>query len=161
MLKTIGVMTLALWSGLAVAQAAPQGNIVQTAEAAGSFKTLVAAVQAAGLADTLEGKGPYTVFAPTDEAFAKLPAGTVESLLKPENQAKLRSILLYHVVTGEVDAAQVMKMRSAKTLEGARVHISVSGGTVMVNNAKVVKADVHATNGVIHVIDTVLMPPSQ
>lgn len=161
MLKTIGVMTLALWSGLALAQTPAQGNIVQTAEAAGSFKTLVAAVQAAGLAGTLEGKGPYTVFAPTDDAFAKLPAGTVESLLKPENKAKLRAILLYHVVAGEVDASQVVKMHSAKTLEGGRVQISVSGGTVMVNNAKVVKADVHATNGVIHVIDTVLMPPSQ
>jgi uncharacterized surface protein with fasciclin (FAS1) repeats len=160
MLKTIGVLTLALWSGMAAAQSVPQADIVQTAVAAGSFRTLVAVVQAAGLAGTLEGKGPYTVFAPTDDAFAKLPAGTVDSLLKPENKEKLRAILLYHVVAGEVDASQVVKMHSAKTMEGARLHISANGGTVMVNNAKVVKADVHASNGVIHVIDTVLMPPN-
>ncbi|HEX4006757.1 MAG TPA: fasciclin domain-containing protein [Acidobacteriaceae bacterium] len=158
MLKTMGILALAVWAGAPTT--APQMNIVQTAVSAGSFKTLVAAVQVAGLETTLEGKGPYTVFAPTDEAFAKLPAGTVDSLLKPENKDKLRAILLYHVVPGNVDAAKVMHMTSAKTAEGASLSFKVSGGHVMVNDATVVKADVHASNGVIHVIDTVLMPPN-
>jgi uncharacterized surface protein with fasciclin (FAS1) repeats len=118
----------------------------------------VAALQAAGLADTLKGKGPFTVFAPTDEAFNKLPAGTVESLLKPENKEKLRAILLYHVVAGDVTAAQAMKLSSAKTLSGQELKLTVVGGTVMVNDARVVKADIVASNGVIHVIDTVLIP---
>jgi uncharacterized surface protein with fasciclin (FAS1) repeats len=133
-------------------------DIVDTAVAAGTFNTLATALQAAGLAETLKTKGPFTVFAPTDEAFSKLPAGTVESLLKPENKEKLKAILLYHVVAGDVTAAQVTKMSSAKTLEGQDVKITVTVGTVMVNNAKVIKADVFATNGVIHVIDTVLLP---
>ena len=133
-------------------------DIVDTAVAAGTFNTLATALQAAGLADTLKTKGPFTVFAPTDEAFSKLPAGTVESLLKPENKEKLKVILLYHVVAGDVTAAQVMKMSSAKTVEGQDVKITVTDGAVMVNNAKVIKADVLATNGVIHVIDTVLLP---
>ena len=135
-----------------------QQDIVDTAVAAGSFKTLATALQAAGLADTLKGKGPFTVFAPTDEAFRKLPAGTVESLLKPENRDKLKAILLYHVVSGDVTAAQVMKLSSAKTVNGQDVKITVNDGTVMVDDAKVVKADVLASNGVIHVIDTVLLP---
>ena len=133
-------------------------DIVDTAVAAGSFKTLATALQAAGLADTLKGKGPFTVFAPTDEAFSKLPAGTVESLLKPENKDKLKAILLYHVVSGDVTATQVVKLSSAKTVNGRDVKITVNDGTVMVDDAKVVKADVLASNGVIHVIDTVLLP---
>jgi uncharacterized surface protein with fasciclin (FAS1) repeats len=133
-------------------------DIVDTAVAAGSFKTLATALQAADLADTLKGKGPFTVFAPTDEAFSKLPAGTVESLLKPENKDKLKAILLYHVVSGDVAAAQVLKLSSAKTVNGRDVKITVNDGTVMVDDAKVVKPDVLASNGVIHVIDTVLLP---
>ena len=150
----LGVLTSALPS------VAASGNkdIVDTAVAAGSFKTLVAAVQAAGLADTLKGPGPYTVFAPTDDAFKKLPAGTVDNLLKPENKEKLKAILLYHVVAGNVTAAQAMKMSSAKTVNGQELTITTSGSTVMINDAKVVKADIQASNGVIHVIDTVLLP---
>jgi uncharacterized surface protein with fasciclin (FAS1) repeats len=149
-------------SVLAVAIPASAGSatkdIVDTAVAAGSFHTLATALQAAGLVETLKGKGPYTVFAPTDEAFAKLPAGTVETLLKPENKEKLKSILLYHVVSGDVTAKQVMSLSSAKTVEGQNVSIRSASGTVMVNDAKVIKADVMASNGVIHVIDTVLLP---
>jgi transforming growth factor-beta-induced protein len=133
-------------------------DIVDTAVAAGNFKTLAAALQAAGLIDTLKTDGPFTVFAPTDEAFSKLPPGALDSLLKPESKEKLRAILLYHVVSGKVTAKQVMKMSSAKTLNGQSVSISVHDGTVMVNNAKVVKADIAASNGVIHVIDAVLLP---
>ena len=131
-------------------------DIVDTAVAAGSFNTLVAAVKAAGLVDTLKGPGPFTVFAPTDEAFAKLPAGTVEGLLK--DPAKLKKILLYHVVSGKVMAADVVKMKMAKTVEGSSAKIMVKGDTVMLNNAKVVKTDIACDNGVIHVIDTVIMP---
>lgn len=133
-------------------------DIVDTAVAAGQFNTLAKALQAAGLVETLKGKGPFTVFAPTDEAFAKLPAGTVDDLLKPENKEKLTAILTYHVVPGDLTAAKVMKMTSAKTVNGKALSIKVENGTVMVNNAKVVKADVKASNGVIHVIDTVLLP---
>src|SRR5450432_3975800 len=133
-------------------------DIGDTAVAAGSFKTLVAALQAAGLVDTLKGEGPFTVFAPTDEAFAKLPAGTVDELLKPENKDKLAAILTYHVVAGKVLAAQVMKINSAKTVNGQSLAISSNGGTVMVDGAKVIKADIMCSNGVIHVIDSVLMP---
>ena len=136
----------------------PTKDIVDTAVAAGSFKTLVAALQAAGLVDTLKGKGPFTVFAPTDEAFAKLPPGTVEDLLKPENKAKLVSILTYHVVPGEVLSSQVIKMNSAKTVNGENLTIKVEDGTVMVDNAKVIKADILCSNGVIHVIDSVVLP---
>ena len=141
----------------AVAGAAKK-DIVDTAVAAGSFKTLATALQAAGLVDTLKGKGPFTVFAPTDEAFSKLPAGTIESLLKPENKEKLKAILLYHVVSGDVTAAQVVKLSSAKTINGQNLKLAVKDGTVMVNDATVVKTDVLASNGVIHVIDTVLLP---
>jgi uncharacterized surface protein with fasciclin (FAS1) repeats len=133
-------------------------DIVDTAVAAGSFKTLAAALQAAGLVDTLKGKGPFTVFAPTDDAFAKLPAGTVDELLKPENKQKLIAILTYHVVPGKVTAAQAMKVNSAKTVNGESLNISTQGGTVMINDATVTKADIMCSNGVIHVIDTVLMP---
>jgi uncharacterized surface protein with fasciclin (FAS1) repeats len=148
------VATLAL---SAPARAADK-DIVDTAVAAGSFKTLAAALQAAGLVDTLKGEGPFTVFAPTDEAFAKLPAGTVDTLLKPENKAKLVSILTYHVVPGKVMAADVMKMKTAKTLQGGSLKIAGANGTVMIDRATVAKADIAASNGVIHVIDTVLMP---
>jgi uncharacterized surface protein with fasciclin (FAS1) repeats len=140
------------------AEKAPPRDIVDTAVAAGSFNTLAAALKAADLIGTLKGPGPFTVFAPTDAAFAKLPAGTVEDLLKPENKAKLVSILTYHVVAGSVSSAQVVKMTSAKTVEGRSVKISTKDGSVMIDNAKVVKADVMASNGVIHVIDTVLLP---
>jgi uncharacterized surface protein with fasciclin (FAS1) repeats len=131
-------------------------NIVQTAVAAGQFKTLASLLQKAGLAMTLEGKGPYTVFAPTDAAFAKVPKATLTALGK--NKAKLRAVLLYHVVAGRVTAAQAMKLHSAKTLEGKSLPISVSGGKVMVGGATVVKANVQASNGVIHVINKVLIP---
>ena len=142
---------------LAVASNASAADLVDTA-VAGHFNTLVAAVKAAGLVDTLKGPGPFTVFAPTDEAFAKLPAGTVESLLKPENKEKLQKILTYHVVAGHVMASDVVKLHSAKTLEGGSLAIKTAGGGVMVNNARVTKTDIAASNGVIHVIDTVLLP---
>ena len=133
-------------------------DIVDTAVAAGSFNTLVAAVQAAGLVDALKAEGPYTVFAPTDEAFAKIPASTIESLLKPENKAKLTAILTYHVVPARVTASEVVNRRSAKTLQGQEVAIGVAGDKVFVDNARVIKTDIETSNGVIHVIDTVLMP---
>jgi uncharacterized surface protein with fasciclin (FAS1) repeats len=159
LISLVAIVAVAFLSVGALAKPkAASKDIVDTAVAAGSFKTLAAALQAAGLVDTLKGAGPYTVFAPTDEAFAKLPAGTVDELLKPENKEKLVAILTYHVVPGDVMAAQVVKMNSAKTVNGQSVSISSKGGTVMVDNAKVVKADIACTNGVIHVIDTVLMP---
>jgi uncharacterized surface protein with fasciclin (FAS1) repeats len=133
-------------------------DVVDTAVAAGSFTTLAKALTAADLIGTLKGKGPFTVFAPTDEAFAKLPAGTLESLLKPENKARLQRILTYHVVPGKVMAADVMTMHSAKAVSGDMITIAAPGGTVTVNNAKVVKADILASNGVIHVIDAVILP---
>ena len=135
-------------------------DIVDTAVGAGQFNTLAAALQAAGLVETLKGAGPFTVFAPTDEAFAKLPAGTVEDLLKPENKDKLTAILTYHVVAGKVMAADVVKMSDAMTVNGAKLAIKVDGATVMVNEAKVTAADVAASNGVIHVIDSVVLPPA-
>ena len=133
-------------------------DIVDTAVNAGSFKTLVAAVKAAGLVDTLKSKGPYTVFAPTDAAFAKLPKGTVDELLRPKNKAKLVSILTYHVVAGKVPASAIVgKRKSVKSVQGGSLHIDGRHG-VKINNAKVTKADVAADNGVIHVIDKVLLP---
>lgn len=144
--------------GASVKAEAATADIVDTAVAAGSFKTLAAALQAAGLVDTLKGKGPFTVFAPTDEAFAKLPAGTLADLLKPENKAKLVAILTYHVVPGNVMAAQAAKLPSAKTVNGASLTIHAMGGKVMVDNANVVKTDIECTNGVIHVIDAVVLP---
>jgi transforming growth factor-beta-induced protein len=143
------------------APAAQEQDIVDTAVGAGSFNTLVAAVKAAGLVDTLKGDGPFTVFAPTDEAFKKLPAGTVENLLKPENLEKLQAILTYHVVSGNVMAADVVKLDSAKTVQGQDVAIKVDGGNVMINGAKVVTTDIKCKNGVIHVIDSVILPPTQ
>jgi len=148
--------------GLAVSSVsvrAADKDIVDTAVGAGQFETLAAALGAAGLVDTLKGKGPFTVFAPTDEAFAKLPAGTVENLLKPENKDQLTAILTYHVVPGNVMAADVVKLSEAETVNGKKVNIKTEGDTVMINGAKVVSADVAASNGVIHVIDAVILPP--
>lgn len=155
------LISVALLAIVAVGLAIPvqagskQADIVDTAVAAGSFKTLVTAVQAAGLVDTLKGEGPFTVFAPTDEAFAKLPAGTLDALLK--DKAKLQAVLTYHVVSGRVMAADVGKLTSAKTVQGQSLAIDTSKG-VKVGAANVVKTDVLASNGVIHVIDTVLIP---
>lgn len=139
------------------AHSAASDDIVDTALKAGSFKTLAAALKAAGLVETLKGEGPFTVFAPTDEGFAKLPEGTLESLLKPENKEKLVSILTYHVVPGKVKAADVVKLKEAKTVQGNKVRIDTQDG-VTVDKAKVTKTDIECANGVIHVIDTVLIP---
>ena len=133
-------------------------DIVSTAVAAGSFKTLAAALDAAGLVETLQGEGPFTVFAPTDEAFAKLPEGTVEELLKPENKEKLVAVLTYHVVPGSVLAKDVVGLTSAKTVNGQSLEVKVNKGTVSIDNAKVVKTDILCSNGVIHVIDSVVLP---
>lgn len=135
-------------------------DVVDTAVEAGRFNTLVAAVQAAGLVETLKGEGPFTVFAPTDDAFAALPEGTLESLLKPENQERLRSILLYHVVPGRVTSSEVVNLSSADTALGRSLSVEGKDGAVYVGGAKVVAADVEASNGVIHVIDRVLLPES-
>jgi uncharacterized surface protein with fasciclin (FAS1) repeats len=143
----------------AVKSAQAQMDVVDVAVAAGNFKTLAAALKAAGLIDTFKGKGPFTVFAPTDEAFAKLPPGTVESLLMPENKDKLIAVLTYHVVPGAVPASQVVGMKNATTVNGQRVDIMVKDGKVVLDKtATVTKADVKASNGVIHVIDTVILP---
>lgn len=143
-----------------MAYVAQEADIVDTAAGAGVFNTLVAAVKAAGLVDTLKSKGPFTVLAPTDAAFAKLPKGTVDSLLKKENLGKLQAILKYHVISGSVMAADVVKLKSAKTVQGASITIKVTDEGVMVNGAKVVKTDIKCSNGVVHVIDTVIMPPA-
>jgi uncharacterized surface protein with fasciclin (FAS1) repeats len=146
---------------LVAASPAAAADLVETAVSNGSFKTLTAALQAAGLVETLKGKGPYTVFAPTDEAFKKLPAGTVESLLKPENKAQLAKVLTYHVVAGNVMSGDLKgKTTNAKTVEGSAVRIDASGNTVKVDDAVVTQADVNASNGVIHVIDSVILPKS-
>ncbi len=137
-----------------------KADLVDTAVKAGSFKTLVAAVKAADLVKTLKGAGPFTVFAPTDKAFAALPKGTLEKLLKPENKGMLTQILMYHVVPGKVTAAKVVKLKNAKTANGQQVDIKVSKGTVKVDQAKVTAADIHCSNGVIHVIDRVILPSS-
>jgi uncharacterized surface protein with fasciclin (FAS1) repeats len=158
-------MIKAKWMGLVaglmaafgVAAADAKKDIVDVAVEAGSFKTLVAAVKAAGLVDVLKGEGPFTVFAPTDEAFAKLPAGTVETLLKPENKDKLVAILTYHVVGAAVKSGDI-KPGAVKTVQGQDVKLSLVDGGVKVNDAKVVAADIMASNGVIHVIDTVILP---
>ncbi|MGA1489976.1 MAG: fasciclin domain-containing protein [Planctomycetota bacterium] len=138
--------------------AAPKADIVATAIGAGEFTTLVAAVQAAGLVEALQGEGPFTVFAPTDAAFAKLPAGTLQTLLKPENKAMLASILTFHVVPGKIPAEKVAGVTGATTLNGQRVDVSVTEGTVRIDGADVVKADIHCSNGIIHVIDRVILP---
>jgi uncharacterized surface protein with fasciclin (FAS1) repeats len=155
----VGVMAVAAMlvpAGLSGQAMNGEKDIVDTAVAAGSFKTLVTAVQAAGLESVLRGEGPFTVFAPTDAAFAKLPAGTVESLLK--DKEKLASILTYHVVAGEVLAKDVVKLTSAKTVNGQSAKVSVRDGKVMIDNAQVVTTDIRTKNGVIHVIDTVILP---
>ena len=159
-MKTIVIGSIAATLMLVAVPARTQAqgkDIVDTAVAAGSFKTLAQALTAADLVSTLKGAGPFTVFAPTDEAFAKLPKGTLETLLKPENKAKLRRILTYHVVAGNVMAADVVKLTSAKAVSGDMLTIKTAGG-VTVNSSKVVKTDIKASNGVIHVIDTVLIP---
>lgn len=153
-LRTLGIAAAAL---MALPSLGSARNIVEIAAADPQFSTLVAAVQAAGLAETLSGTGPFTVFAPTNDAFAKLPAGTVEDLLKPENKAKLAAILTYHVVAGEVKAADVVKLTAAGTVNGKDVAIDASNG-VTINTAKVTVTDIDADNGVIHVIDSVLLP---
>lgn len=154
-----GTFVLAL-SVAAVTAGGKKADIVQTAVDAGSLNTLVTAVKAAGLVETLQGPGPFTVFAPTDEAFAKLPAGTVENLLKPENKSKLVAILTYHVVPGKVMSRDIAgKKTMTKSVEGSEIDVDATSG-VKVDSAKVVKADIEATNGVIHVIDTVIMPKS-
>ena len=135
-----------------------KSDIVDTAVSAGKFSTLVAAVKAAGLVETLKGEGPFTVFAPTDEAFSKIPAATIAELLKPENKAKLAAILTYHVVSGRVTAADVVKLNSAKTVNGQSVTIKSASGKVTIDGANVVMADVDCKNGVVHVIDAVIMP---
>jgi uncharacterized surface protein with fasciclin (FAS1) repeats len=142
----------ALFVSLPVRADAP-GTIVDVAVSAGSFKT-----KAAGLVDTLSGKGPFTVFAPTDAAFAKLPAGTVDTLLKPENKEKLKAILLYHVVAGDVKSTDLKDGESVKTVGGKSITVHIANGVVTINDATVVKADIPASNGTIHVIDTVLLP---
>ena len=158
-LATLAVAAAAA-AGLAGAAArAAETDIVETAIATGQFKTLAAALDGAGLVATLKGQGPFTVFAPTDAAFAKLPAGTVDTLLRPENKARLAAILTYHVVPGRVTAADVARLKEAKTVNGETVDVMVDGGSVMINDAKVTAADVTASNGVIHVIDSVILPP--
>lgn len=162
MFRLVGsVLLVTLLAGAAIAAPQTAGDkkdIVDTAVVAGQFNTLAKALEAAGLVDTLKGPGPFTVFAPTDAAFAKLPAGTLDELLKPENKQKLVAILTYHVVPGDVMAAQVVKDKELKTVEGQPIQISVHGGKVKVDNANVVKTDIVCSNGVIHVIDSVMMP---
>lgn len=162
-MKTVGWMTAAAAGVLlsAAAQADHHGmkkDIVDTAVEAGQFETLVAAVQAAGLVETLKGEGPFTVFAPTDEAFAALPEGTVESLLEEENRDQLQSILTYHVVSGKIMAEDAMAADSATTVQGQDLTITTMDGRVMIDDATVIQADIETSNGVIHVIDSVLMP---
>lgn len=155
---TIAALALVLAAPLSAQQMMPAApkNIVTVAVENGNFTTLAAALTAAGLVETLQGPGPFTVFAPTDAAFAKLPAGTVEALLK--DLPRLRSILTYHVVAGKVEAKDVVNLTTANTVQGSPISIRVVGGKVMINNATVVTADVQASNGVIHVIDTVILP---
>jgi len=152
------VLPARLMAGQAATPAAAPKDIVDTAVGAGQFKTLTAALGVAGLVDTLKGSGPFTVFAPTDAAFAKLPEGTVADLLKPENKAKLTAILTYHVVGSKAMAKDVAGLKSVKTVNGKELALKVADGKVMVGNATVTSADIEASNGVIHVIDTVLIP---
>ena len=154
--STISLVLLGLF-----ANGAPKKDIVDTAIGAGNFETLVTAVKTAGLVDTLKGEGPYTVFAPTDEAFAKLPKDTIDSLLKPENKKMLTEILTYHVIPGKVKAKKAAKLDSAKTVNGSEITINPKDESLMINNALVIKADIKTSNGIIHVIDTVLIPSSK
>jgi uncharacterized surface protein with fasciclin (FAS1) repeats len=156
----VAVAIVAVGYGATFARADKQ-DIVDTAVANGQFKTLAAALSAAGLVNTLKGPGPFTVFAPTDAAFAKLPPGTLDELLKPENKGKLTAILTYHVVPGAVTSRQVTNLTEAKTVNGSMLKVSTHDGKVMINNADVVKPDIETSNGVIHVIDAVLLPPAK
>jgi transforming growth factor-beta-induced protein len=158
MVNAMFAALLALGQGNLMAQGTEAKDIVTTAVEAGSFKTLAAALKAAGLVETLQGKGPFTVFAPSDEAFAKLPAGTVDTLLKPENKQQLIEVLAYHVVPGKVLAADVVKLKAAATANGQRVDVKVDGDKVQIDQARVVAADIACSNGVIHVIDQVILP---
>jgi uncharacterized surface protein with fasciclin (FAS1) repeats len=164
-MKTIlsftSLAVVAVLATVSPARTQQTADVVDTAVAAGSFKTLAKALAAADLVGTLKGPGPFTVFAPTDEAFAKLPAGTLENLLKPENKAMLVRVLTYHVVPGKVMATDVAKISSAQSVSGDALHITVTGNNVMVDKARVVKTDIVASNGVIHVIDSVLLPPAK
>ncbi len=160
MLRTTLIAVAAATAIAGSALAGMKKDIVDTAVGAGNFETLVAAVSAAELVDTLKSEGPFTVFAPTDEAFAALPEGTVENLLKPENKDQLIAVLTYHVVPGAVYAADVTKLDSATTVQGDSVQIAASMGTVKIDNAQVVATDIEASNGVIHVIDSVILPNS-
>jgi uncharacterized surface protein with fasciclin (FAS1) repeats len=155
---TVAAVVLTVAASGQTAVRAETRDVVDTAVAAGSFKTLAKALDAAGLVTTLKGAGPFTVFAPTDEAFAKLPNGTLEALLKPENKEKLRRILTYHVVPGKVMASDVVKVQSAKAVSGDTITVKVQDGVVHVDNATVTKADITASNGVIHVVDSVILP---
>ena len=155
---TVAAVVLTVAASGTTAVRAETRDVVDTAIAAGSFKTLAKALDAAGLVTTLKGAGPFTVFAPTDEAFAKLPNGTLETLLKPENKEKLRRILTYHVVAGKVMASDVVKLQSAKAVSGDTITVKVQDGMVRVDNATMTSADVLASNGVIHVIDSVILP---
>ena len=157
--KLAFALSIAAFSGASL-NAAEEKNIVETAVSAGSFKTLTAALTAAGLVDTLKGNGPFTVFAPTDEAFAKLPPGTVENLLKPENKAMLIDILTYHVVSGNVPSGTAIKLTEATALNNKKIKLEAKEGALFLNTAKVTTADVKCSNGVIHIIDAVLMPPA-
>lgn len=157
--RATAIALVAVVFGLGAAQAGVKKDVVDTAVSAGQFSTLVTAVKAAGLVEALKGDGPFTVFAPTDEAFAKLPAGTLEDLLKPENKSKLAAILTYHVVPGKIMRADVLaKITDVKTLQGQSVTVDAMGDAVKVKNAKVTATDVEASNGVIHIIDTVILP---
>jgi uncharacterized surface protein with fasciclin (FAS1) repeats len=160
-LTLAAITALGVAFGVMTARAAADKDIIDTAITAGQFNTLAKALNAAGLVQTLKGPGPFTVFAPTDEAFAKLPPGTLESLLKEENKNQLAAILTYHVVSGEVTAADAAKLKQAKTANGKTVRLNVSNGKIMINNATVTSADVPASNGVIHIIDSVMLPPSK
>lgn len=159
MMSMMAVGALALSLSMGYAFAPEKKDIVDTAIGAGQFKTLVSLVQAAGLVDALRSEGPFTVFAPTDAAFAKVPKATLNALGK--DKEALKQVLLYHVVSGKVTSGQVVKVNKAKTLQGSDVKVKVSGKNVMINNAKVVKADIECTNGVIHVMDTVILPPAK
>jgi uncharacterized surface protein with fasciclin (FAS1) repeats len=155
----LAALVLSVTATAATARPTEEKNIVQTAVAAGQFKTLATLLTRAGLVGTLQKPGPYTVFAPTDAAFKKVPKATLNALLR--DKAKLRAVLLYHVVAGEVSAAEVVRLRSTKTVSGKNLRIRVSGSSVFVNSAKVTKADVAASNGVIHVVNRVLIPPAR
>jgi len=157
----MGLAAISAGPLLAEEKTAASKDIVETAVAAGSFETLAAALTAAGLVDTLKGEGPFTVFAPTDEAFAKLPEGTVESLLKPENKKQLTDILTYHVIAGDVRAEAAVKLDSATALNGKTIKLEVKDGVLHLNESKVTAADVACSNGVIHIIDAVLLPPAE